>query len=42
MDIRLRNVTIDKEKIRTALENNTDIPGADLKLAGHDHTLIVK
>jgi hypothetical protein len=41
-ELPLKDVSIDKEAVRKALEQNREVPGADLRLPGHDHTLIVK
>lgn len=41
-ELPLKDLHIDKEAIKKALESNRDVPGADLRLAGHDHTLVVK
>jgi hypothetical protein len=42
MKISIRSITADKEAVKRAIEDGDDIPGADLRLAGHDHTLVVK
>ena len=41
-ELPIKEVVIEKEPIRRALEANRDVPGADLRLSGHDHTLVVK
>lgn len=38
----LKEVSIDKESVRRALQAGREVPGADLRLKGHDHTLVVK
>lgn len=42
MGIQIKTVVADKERIREAIEHGADVPGADLKLAGHDYSLVVK
>lgn len=42
LGIEVRHVSVDKELVREAIEDGRDVPGADLRLSGHDHTLIVK
>ena len=39
---RIVDVHIDKELIRRAIEQGREVPGADLRLSGHDHALVVK
>ena len=38
----IKAVDIDKEAVRRALQAGRDVPGADLRMKGHDHTLVVK
>ena len=38
----VKTVDISKESIRKAIERGEDVPGADLRLPGHDHSLVVK
>lgn len=41
-DVTPKAVTVDKERIREALEAGEEVRGADLKLSGHDYSLTVK
>ena len=38
----IKAVDISKESIRDAIEAGEEVPGADLRLAGHDYSLVVK
>ena len=38
----VKAVDISKEEVRRALQSGREVPGADLRLPGHDHTLVVK
>lgn len=38
----IKAVDIDKEAVRRALQAGREVPGADLRMKGHDHTLVVK
>ena len=42
LGINVGQITVDKELVREAIESGREVPGADMKLSGHDHTLIVK
>ena len=41
-ELQLKDLHIDKEAIKRALEAGREVTGADLRLPGHDHTLVVK
>ena len=41
-ELPIKEVSIDKEAVRKALERGLEVPGADLNLSGHDHALVVK
>ena len=38
----VKSVSVPREPVEAALVAGRDVPGADLRLAGHDHTLVVK
>jgi len=39
---RVTAVDISRESVRKAIEAGQDVPGADLRMKGHDYTLVVK
>jgi len=42
LNIEVKHVHVDKDKVKAAIEAGTTVPGADLRLSGHEHTLILK
>jgi hypothetical protein len=42
LGLRIGGITVDREKAKKQMEQGVAIDGADLRLPGHDHTLIVK
>lgn len=42
MEIKIKYTNTEKEKVRQAIDQNEEVPGADLKMAGHDFSLVVR